>query len=140
MFNAIFMGKSFDINRNALGGSAPAARASPGCKSAVLPVCNRGKIFCSGNTEVSQCAMSPHWGRGWRKGVIITMKRGIPQSNAMQMLCQNNTLPANRKWRTVACFPHPIHDSFTTKESGPAPILSGMAGNLCRILISGDFL
>jgi hypothetical protein len=38
---ANFHAKLLDITHDALGGSAPAARASPGCDSAVLPVHNR---------------------------------------------------------------------------------------------------
>ena len=59
--------KSFDINYNALGGSAPAARASPGCESAVLPVRNRVEISHTGNTKASQCAHAP-MGAGLAQG------------------------------------------------------------------------
>jgi len=45
--------KTFDSNHDALGGSAPATRASPGCDSAVLPVHNPGEISCTRNTEAS---------------------------------------------------------------------------------------
>jgi len=73
--------KSFDINHNALGGSAVeehggdlllltvlinrsdlAARASPGCESAILPAHNRVKISCTGNIAASQCAPAPSGG------------------------------------------------------------------------------
>jgi hypothetical protein len=74
------LSKSFVINHNALLGSAPAARASPGCESAILPVHNRGEISCTGNTEASQCAPAPNGGRAGARGVIITIKRGFLQS------------------------------------------------------------
>jgi hypothetical protein len=72
--------KSFDINYDALLGSAPSAIASPGCDCAVLPVCYRGEISRSAHAGASQCAMSPPWGQGWRKGGDHHLKRGFLQN------------------------------------------------------------
>jgi hypothetical protein len=64
--------KSFDINYDALGGSAPAAMASPDYDCTVLPVRNHGEISRLGNAKALQCAPAPNRGQGWRNGEIIT--------------------------------------------------------------------
>jgi hypothetical protein len=68
-------------NYDALGGSAPAAMASPDCDCAVLLVRNRGEISRSGNAGVSQCAPAPNGGQGWRKEGDHHLKRGFLQIN-----------------------------------------------------------
>ena len=59
-------------NYDALGGSAPAAKASPDCDCAVLPVRNRGEISNLSNTEESLCAPAPNGGRAGARGAIVT--------------------------------------------------------------------
>jgi hypothetical protein len=64
--------KSFDIIMTLFSALPPAALAFPGCDCAVVPVRNCRKIFSSGNTGASQCAMSPQWGRAGAREAIIT--------------------------------------------------------------------
>src|SRR5208283_3074281 len=64
---------------DALGGfgiysSAPAARASPFCDSAVLPAPKSEEFFCTGNPLASHCAPSP-LGDWWRKRGPLFQKR-----------------------------------------------------------------
>jgi len=75
------MGNSFDIDCNALLGSAPAARASPVAIVAYYLYTQPCRYFpCAGNSR--DIAMCPRfrWGQGWRKGIIITMKRDFLKS------------------------------------------------------------
>jgi hypothetical protein len=70
----------FDMNYDAFLGFTPAAMPYPGCDCAVLPACNRREIFSSAHAGASQCAMSPPWGQGLRKGGDHHLKRGFLQS------------------------------------------------------------
>ena len=80
------------MHHNALEGSTPAARASPGCESAILPVHNRGEISCPANIEASQCAIEPPVGAGLAQGgFIITMKRGFLQSKKIKRENRNGS-------------------------------------------------
>jgi len=81
IFNFYALWKSFAINYDAPGGSAPGAMASPDCDGVVIPVHNCIEISCTGNAEVSLCAPAPSGGRAGARGVAIIMKRGFLQSN-----------------------------------------------------------
>jgi hypothetical protein len=60
--------KSFEINYDALGGFAPAARASPICDGTVLPVSIAEKFPERVMQKASQYAPDLGRGQGWRKG------------------------------------------------------------------------
>jgi len=74
-----FHGKSFDINYDALLGSAPVARASP---VAIVPyyLYTTMQIFSVPVIQTHRIVPPPPMGAGLAQGGIITMKRGFLQS------------------------------------------------------------
>ena len=92
-----FHGKTFESNYDALSGSAPAARAAP---VAIVPyyLCTTVQICSVPVILRHRNVPPPQGGLRWRRGLIITMKRGFLQSKKMNLFCasgdRNGLFPA----------------------------------------------
>jgi len=71
--------------KNALGGPAPAAWASPGCDNAVLPA--SGESLITGNTASSYTPPPPR-GQGWRKGGSYIFKTRVSRGTTVHPLTE----------------------------------------------------